>query len=791
MTNITYWGDMLNAVDAYVTANHGTADTAYMGPNGDGTLDGRIIRDGDNTSGSIIPITILHHNDSHGNLAKGTYVGYTQLATLIKQERLHNPTRTLLLEGGDQIQGDAMMYYFKSSYSGFAADGTPLPASLQTNPMIAVMNSMNYDAMTLGNHEFNYGNAVFTGIFKQAQFPLLGANVSDDGRYGLAQVGPGGEGVQPYVEKTLDGIKVAVLGITNHRVPNYELPSNIIGLTFSNPIVTGQQYAPQLKTKDDVVIALTHIGFTTNPKSVEVDENVDTNFAAQVPGVDAIVGSHSHTNPASPEAPYKQLPAYVGGPNNVPVIINQAYRYNNTLGEIILGVRAKAGGGYEVVSQAGQYLSVTSSTAEDPATKAIVDPYVTQLNAYNNKVVGQTTVPIDALQAFTQETNAANLQADASVYELAKNGITDVDVHISGAMTNKAVATSGPYPVTLKVSDMFTLMPYENSLVVIKMNGPQLKAVLERGYRNYYYYKYVPGYGGYSFYTTCMLDTNSLGRIYYKDTTPALPDGNNVMGLMIDGKPVDFNDASTYYNVSTVNYLAAGSCNFNDNGVSLWPLNQIVHDTQYYVRDATIDYVAYKGTVSPAIEGRLLFGDTTAPVITINAPVAQAYLHPNSLTLDFSAVDGPDGTTPSLAAPSGVKSIQATLDGVPATNGQNIDLYTLSLGDHTLTVVAVDFYGNTTTQSVNFSVTATVQSLKAGVNRFYSEGQIDNAGIRDSLLDKLNTAQAYLNQGNIKAAQNALSAFINAVQAQSGKHITTYAADLLIADAKWVMIYPK
>ena len=97
MTNITYWGDMLNAVDAYVAANYGTAATAYKGPNGDGTLDGRIVRDGDNTGGSIIPITILHHNDSHGNLVKGAYVGYTQLATLIKQERLHNAARTLLL----------------------------------------------------------------------------------------------------------------------------------------------------------------------------------------------------------------------------------------------------------------------------------------------------------------------------------------------------------------------------------------------------------------------------------------------------------------------------------------------------------------------------------------------------------------------------------------------------------------------------------------------------------------------------------------------------------------------
>jgi len=118
----------------------------------------------------------------------------------------------------------------------------------------------------------------------QANFPILGANVSDTGAYGLAAA-QGGQGVKPYIEKTLGGVKVAVLGITNHRVPNYELPSNIPGLTFSDPLAKAQDLSNQLRSANDVVIALTHIGFTTNPKSVEVDDNVDTNFAAQVPGV--------------------------------------------------------------------------------------------------------------------------------------------------------------------------------------------------------------------------------------------------------------------------------------------------------------------------------------------------------------------------------------------------------------------------------------------------------------------------------------------------------------------------
>ncbi len=267
MTNITYWGDMLNAVDAYVTAHYGTAATAYKGPSGNGKLDGRIVRDGTDApdSGSIVPITILHNNDSHGNLAKGTFVGMTQLATLIQQERYYNPTRTLLLDGGDAIQGDAMMVYFKSSYSGSASDGTPLPAALRTNPMMAVMNALDYDAMTLGNHEFNYGSAVFQGILKQATFPLLGANVSDTGAYGLSKVDTGGRQAVHREDPGRDQGRDP----RHHQPPGPELraaqqhPGARRSRTRSPP---AKAITPTLKARDDVVIALTHIGFTDEPE---------------------------------------------------------------------------------------------------------------------------------------------------------------------------------------------------------------------------------------------------------------------------------------------------------------------------------------------------------------------------------------------------------------------------------------------------------------------------------------------------------------------------------------------
>jgi 2',3'-cyclic-nucleotide 2'-phosphodiesterase (5'-nucleotidase family) len=611
MTNITYWGDMLNGVNRWVSATY-TQTNPY-----NEALDGRITRDGTDTGGSIVPVTILHHNDSHGNLVKGSYVGYTQLAAKIKQERAHNPNRTLLLNAGDSFQGDAMMYYFKSAALGYSADGTPLGPTLQINPLMAAFNSMNYDAMTLGNHEFNFGKGIFASSLAKADFPILQANISDDGQYGLAQVP-----ILPYIEKTVgpEGIKVAILGIGNHRVPNYELPSNIPGLTFADPVAKAQELSDALRSNNDVVLALTHIGFTENPDSVEVDTRVDTAVAANVTGLDAVIGGHSHTDPSKSFGAFKFLPTFVGGPNNTPVLINHAYRYNNTLGEVVLGMRPDGNGGYEVASRAGRYIQVSISDPEDPDLVALAQPYVTLLAAYNNTVVGQTTLPIDALQAFTQETNGANLQADASVYELERNRIP-VDFHLAGAMTNRAIAGTGPYPVALRVSDMFTLMPYENSLVVLEMNGPQIKQILERAYRNYFYYKYVPGYGGYSYYTTCMLDINSGGQITYNDLYPALPNGYNVFSLTVNGTEVDFHDASTYYRVSTVNYLAAGSCNFNDGGVSLWPLDRILNDTQYYVRDAVVNYVRANSPVSPAVEGRISHVAVPGPVGTLGTQI--------------------------------------------------------------------------------------------------------------------------------------------------------------------------
>ncbi|HTP08184.1 MAG TPA: 5'-nucleotidase C-terminal domain-containing protein, partial [Anaerolineae bacterium] len=222
-----------------------------------------------------------------------------------------------------------------------------------------------------------------------------------------------------------------------------------------------------------------------------------------------------------------------------------------------------------------------------------------------------TTVPIDAASAYITETNAANLQADASVWKLNSTLPFPINFHLSGAMTNGAIASTATpaNPYTMTVNDMFTLMPYENSLVVFRLNGQQLHTILERAYRNYWYYKYGgSGHGGYSYYTTCMIDINAGGIITYTNHDPNVytTTVDHVGGLSFGGVPVDLLSATTYYTVSTVNYIAAGSCNFNDGGTTIWPLNQIVADTQNYVRDVVIQYIpTLTQPIAPGIENRI------------------------------------------------------------------------------------------------------------------------------------------------------------------------------------------
>ena len=574
------FGDGTNRWDSYFDMQQGLNE--YIDVVLDGVIEADDIPMG-RTARLDKVVTILHTNDIHGRFPADSYYGTPQgmayLATHIANERVKNPN-VLLIDAGDTFQGNAFAQYFRND--------TP-------NPIAGGMNLLDYDAMVIGNHEFNFGNDTLATMLGQLNFPILGsANLDDDGAYGFIN-----DNVQDYITVTVDDLDVAIFGLTNPEVPLYELPSNIEGLSFYAATPTAQSLAPQIIADEepDVLVALTHIGYDVYKGSYDKDKTI----AEMGLGIDVIVGGHSHsrldpavmiTSTANPEG----------------TLVAQARAYGQYLGKVNIGFTGNVTDGYEIVLREG-YLLEAEEVSTYVTLTDYLEPFVISLTNYTEQIIGHTTVPIDSLNGYTEETNGANLQVDAAVFELAEHGV-DVDFHLSGAMSARRVPYAGTLGTTLfplTVNDMYTLMPYENSLVAMSMNGPQIKTVLERAYRNYYYYNYVPGYGGYSHYTTCMLDINAGNEITYKDTYPNLPDGNNVQSLMVGDQSVDFLDATTYYTVSSVNYVAAGSCNFNDDGETLWPLDQLVADTQLYVRDSVINYIMDQGTITPTIEGRLVF----------------------------------------------------------------------------------------------------------------------------------------------------------------------------------------
>jgi hypothetical protein len=174
------------------------------------------------------------------------------------------------------------------------------------------------------------------------------------------------------------------------------------------------------------------------------------------------------------------------------------------------------------------------------------------------------------------------------------------------------------------------------------------------------------------------------------------------------------------------------------------------------------------------------------PTITIIQPAPTKYLHSDVLTLNYSEADtgcGVGSVTPRLDG-------LTVLDGHGLLSGQAISLLTeLAPGDHTFTVNAADNVGGTSSASVSFTIIVTPDSIKDDVGQFGESGAINNRGIAKSLLAKLDAAAAARARGSCATADNIYQAFINELQAQSGKHVDAAAAAIMITDAQYLIAH--
>lgn len=412
---------------------------------------------------AVVDLTILHVNDFHGHLLPkpgkegrpGTG-GMDRIAKMVSEERVENPEGTLLLSAGDMFQG------------------TPISNLFQGKPVVEVMNRMGFDAMTVGNHEFDWGMDAFNELRAAASFPFLSANIVD-GKGGLLP------GVKPYVVFRRKGLKIAVIGITTPDTHYASKPGNLKGYR----VIPAEQVLPETieklrKEGAGPVIVLSHLG---------LDE--DRELASAVKRIDLIVGGHSHTE--------VKRPVVVGT-----TVIVQAGYYGQQLGVFRISVDAASG---KIVRYPERKIlrkvRAGPSDPYDETVAAIIRKYDARIREEFGRVVGETRVD---LAKRPYESNLGNLVCDAM------RSATGADVAIQN---NGGIRTTIPKgKITLE--QVFTLLPFENNLMTMDLTGAQIAGILEQNAK-----------------TRGMLQVSGLKVVYDLKA----PEGARVRSLSIGGKP--------------------------------------------------------------------------------------------------------------------------------------------------------------------------------------------------------------------------------------------------------------
>ncbi|HEV7472979.1 MAG TPA: bifunctional UDP-sugar hydrolase/5'-nucleotidase, partial [Pyrinomonadaceae bacterium] len=412
------------------------------------------------SSSKRVHLVVLGTTDQHGNLFPIDYYtdkadnrGLAKIATLVKQVRKENPN-VLLIDSGDTIQGTPLAYYHNKKNNA--------PA----DPMMLAMNALNYDSMTVGNHEYNFGLQVLEKARREAKFPWLSANTYNQGTNETHY--------RPYIVKEIAGVRVAVLGLTTPGIPNWENAPNYVGLEFREPLSEAKKWVPVLRQKEraDVVVIAMHMGLEQDLGTGEINpgqvanENQAIAIANQVPGVDLIFMGHTH----------RDVPSVVI--NDVQLI--QANYWGRQLARVDLYLENE-GARWRVFARAARTIAVDERTVPDPEILKLGEPYNRETQAWLARAIGQSTAELTAVEARFRDTAILDLIQRVQL-EAGK-----ADVSMAAVFNSEARIARGP----VTVRDIAGLYVYENTLVVLEVTGQQLKDALEHSAR--YFRVYEPG----------------------------------------------------------------------------------------------------------------------------------------------------------------------------------------------------------------------------------------------------------------------------------------------------------
>ena len=400
---------------------------------------------------SQITLTILETSDVHGNIFPINYgtnelqpLGLAKAATLIKKIQQENDY-VITLDNGDVIQGTPLTYH----YVKYMID--------EPNPMIEVLNYLQYDAAVVGNHEFNYGLPIFKSAVNHSRFPWLSANLLDKAD-GSPYFG------QPYFIKEFgNGLKAAVLGVTTHYIPNWENPEHIQGLDFKDVFETTKQWVKYIREHEnpDMLIVSYHGGFendlkTGDPTEPHTGENQGYRICYEIEGIDVLLTGHQH----------RQLTEHVNG-----VLIVQPGFNAQFVGKVDITFE-KNKGKWEIVCKEAELLPV-GSEEEDEHVLKIANKYETKTQEWLDQPIGF----IEGDMTITDPL-AARIAEHPLVEFINKVQMDTLGVKISNTALFNNSATGLPNTVTMR--DIVSNYVYPNTLTAIEISGKDMKEALER-----------------------------------------------------------------------------------------------------------------------------------------------------------------------------------------------------------------------------------------------------------------------------------------------------------------------
>ena len=528
--------------------------------------------------GQLIPLTEAADNLSGGGAANPAFTigGAAFLKPWFDLYRAEAPNGSLTIAAGDSIGATP-----------------PISSFFGDKPTIELMNAMGFGADGLGNHNFDYGQTYLRNtIIPLANYPFVSANVID----------PATNDTPPEWSKsqvfTLGGVKMGVIGFTNDDAPTLVSPAALSPFVITNSLAAVNKRADQLRKQQKlfVVVAIGHLGATNGTLTSPTGPLID--LADNVQKVDVVIGDHT------------DFQVLTTRPNGVLVTENRSKGIRFTRVRLVVDTTTKT----VVYKTADFHKPWDIGVTPDPAIQARIDQLNGQLAPILGTVIGNSSrfIPrADACgnaQGRTCESLVGNVTTDAMRTKYASIGVEFVITNSGGLRADLTCPTTDigsdfcpsytPPPFPISRGQVLTVLPFGNIVVTVQVNGAELKTMLENGV------SLMPAVNGKFPQVSGLCFTYNISA----------PAGSRVTGAVrqaadgsCTGAVIDLTAASTY-KIAENDFMAAGGDGypvFSSRATTLDIMDQVL-----------ADYITAQGTVSPAIQGRIVCTGANCPVVT-------------------------------------------------------------------------------------------------------------------------------------------------------------------------------